>query len=104
MWSSLDPPICTCSGSAKGPWGLGSTWGRGSGYSRELSSLIGSLGTLFLHAPWKGALTSINQYSGCEWPFKGSLGWEGRGRQPTPKAQSANRRLPTVQAQNIPHR
>lgn len=40
-------PICTCSGSANGPWGLGTIWGRGSGHPRELSSLIRSLGTLF---------------------------------------------------------
>lgn len=77
-------PFCTCSGSAKGPRGLGSTWGRGSGYSRELSSLIWSLGTLFLPAPRQGALTSINQFGGWSVAFSGAsrLGREGETAYP----------------------
>lgn len=70
MWSVPGTlPICTCSGSAEGPQGLGSTWGKGSGYSRELNSLIWSLGTLFLPASWKGALMSINQFGGWSVAF-----------------------------------
>lgn len=78
MWSVPGTlPICTCSGSAKGPRGLGSTWGRGSGYSRELSSLIWSLGTLFACFLERGSDDNQSVW----WVVSGFLRglWAGKG-------------------------
>lgn len=75
----------TCSGSAKGPRGLGSTWGRGSGTlgSWEFLDLVTGH-TFWPVLPRQGALTSINQFAGGQWLFQGPLGWEGKGKRPTP--------------------